>query len=211
MCFNTLIHLHLPPAPFLTLVRRSSPTLVREEDQRMAGVLKWTTTDGSLGQQGFFQWMDSPKIEAQGYCEKGWRIRVDGPPHGGVQYETIVVIKDGSPVLRDMAFSLDRNYLYVMSERQHRGAGGKQPMAIHAAAILSRQKAGEDEGGHEDRGGSDTHDITRTVSSEPRLFPCARRTPSEAQRMAEGAGENKGRDDIQQNAGLIWLRLHFRF
>ncbi|XP_031146338.1 plexin-A2 [Sander lucioperca] len=46
------------------------------------------------------------------------KIRVDGPPHGGVQYETISVIKDGSPVLRDMAFSLDRNYLYVMSERQ---------------------------------------------------------------------------------------------
>lgn len=46
------------------------------------------------------------------------QIRVDGPPHGGVQYETISVIKDGSPVLRDMAFSLDRNYLYVMSERQ---------------------------------------------------------------------------------------------
>lgn len=48
------------------------------------------------------------------------QIRVDGPPHGGVQYETMSVIKDGSPVLRDMAFSLDRNYLYVMSERQVR-------------------------------------------------------------------------------------------
>ncbi|KAM7405182.1 hypothetical protein PAMP_012463 [Pampus punctatissimus] len=46
------------------------------------------------------------------------KIRVDGPPHGGVQYETISVIKDGSPILRDMAFSLDLNYLYVMSERQ---------------------------------------------------------------------------------------------
>uniref|UniRef100_A0A671WGU2 Plexin A2 n=1 Tax=Sparus aurata TaxID=8175 RepID=A0A671WGU2_SPAAU len=46
------------------------------------------------------------------------KIRVDGPPHGGVQYETISVIKDGSPILRDMAFSPDRNYLYVMSERQ---------------------------------------------------------------------------------------------
>uniref|UniRef100_A0A4W6FKV3 Plexin A2 n=1 Tax=Lates calcarifer TaxID=8187 RepID=A0A4W6FKV3_LATCA len=46
------------------------------------------------------------------------KIRVDGPPYGGVQYETISVIKDGSPILRDMAFSLDRNYLYVMSERQ---------------------------------------------------------------------------------------------
>ncbi|XP_031659417.1 LOW QUALITY PROTEIN: plexin-A2 [Oncorhynchus kisutch] len=46
------------------------------------------------------------------------KIRVDGPPHGGVQYETKLVIKDGSPILRDMAFSLDHNYLYVMSEKQ---------------------------------------------------------------------------------------------
>lgn len=43
---------------------------------------------------------------------------MDGPPHGGVQYETVSVIKDGTPVLRDMAFSLDRSHLYVMSERQ---------------------------------------------------------------------------------------------
>ncbi|KAG7472100.1 hypothetical protein MATL_G00105010 [Megalops atlanticus] len=46
------------------------------------------------------------------------QIRVDGPPHGGVQYETMSVIKDGSPILRDMAFSLEGNFLYVMSERQ---------------------------------------------------------------------------------------------
>uniref|UniRef100_A0A674E0I2 Plexin-A2 n=1 Tax=Salmo trutta TaxID=8032 RepID=A0A674E0I2_SALTR len=46
------------------------------------------------------------------------KIRVDGPPHGGVQYETVLVIKDGSSILRDMAFSLDHNYLYVMSEKQ---------------------------------------------------------------------------------------------
>ncbi|XP_070961633.1 plexin-A2-like [Oncorhynchus clarkii lewisi] len=46
------------------------------------------------------------------------KIRVDGPPNGGVQYETKLVIKDGSPILRDMAFSLDHNYLYVMSEKQ---------------------------------------------------------------------------------------------
>uniref|UniRef100_A0A8C2A018 Plexin A2 n=1 Tax=Cyprinus carpio TaxID=7962 RepID=A0A8C2A018_CYPCA len=46
------------------------------------------------------------------------KIRVDGPPHGGVQYETLSVIKDGSPILRDMAFSLDNSYIYVMSERQ---------------------------------------------------------------------------------------------
>ncbi|XP_028386731.1 plexin-A2 [Phyllostomus discolor] len=46
------------------------------------------------------------------------KIRADGPPHGGVQYETISVLKDGSPILRDMAFSIDQRYLYIMSERQ---------------------------------------------------------------------------------------------
>ncbi|XP_061115071.1 plexin-A2 [Conger conger] len=46
------------------------------------------------------------------------KIRVDGPPHGGVQYETVSVMKDNSLILRDMAFSLDGNFLYVMSERQ---------------------------------------------------------------------------------------------
>ncbi|KAB5546494.1 hypothetical protein PHYPO_G00072730 [Pangasianodon hypophthalmus] len=46
------------------------------------------------------------------------KIRVDGPPYGGVQYETVSVVKDRSPILRDMAFSLDHNYIYVMSERQ---------------------------------------------------------------------------------------------
>ncbi|XP_075631906.1 plexin-A2 isoform X2 [Balearica regulorum gibbericeps] len=46
------------------------------------------------------------------------KIRADGPPHGGIQYEMVAVFKDGSPVLRDMAFSIDQKYLYVMSERQ---------------------------------------------------------------------------------------------
>ncbi|NXI99518.1 PLXA2 protein, partial [Psophia crepitans] len=46
------------------------------------------------------------------------KIRADGPPHGGIQYEKVTVFKDGSPVLRDMAFSIDQKYLYVMSERQ---------------------------------------------------------------------------------------------
>ncbi|KAJ8790165.1 hypothetical protein J1605_004632 [Eschrichtius robustus] len=45
-------------------------------------------------------------------------IRADGPPHGGVQYEMVSVLKDGSPILRDMAFSIDQRYLYIMSERQ---------------------------------------------------------------------------------------------
>uniref|UniRef100_K7GG92 Plexin-A2 n=1 Tax=Pelodiscus sinensis TaxID=13735 RepID=K7GG92_PELSI len=46
------------------------------------------------------------------------KIRADGPPHGGIQYEMVPVFKDGSPILRDMAFSVDQKYLYVMSERQ---------------------------------------------------------------------------------------------
>uniref|UniRef100_A0A8C2YEI9 Plexin-A2 n=1 Tax=Coturnix japonica TaxID=93934 RepID=A0A8C2YEI9_COTJA len=40
---------------------------------------------------------------------------------GGIRflsYEVVTVFKDGSPVLRDMAFSIDHKYLYVMSERQ---------------------------------------------------------------------------------------------
>ncbi|NXF21525.1 PLXA2 protein, partial [Rhodinocichla rosea] len=46
------------------------------------------------------------------------KIRADGPPQGGIQYEVVPVFKDGSPVLRDMAFSTDHKYLYVMSEHQ---------------------------------------------------------------------------------------------
>jgi len=48
------------------------------------------------------------------------QIRVDGPLEGGVLYETVSVMKDSSPILRDMAFSLDRNSLYVMSDNQVR-------------------------------------------------------------------------------------------
>ncbi|KAJ8381597.1 hypothetical protein SKAU_G00023750 [Synaphobranchus kaupii] len=44
-------------------------------------------------------------------------IRVDGPSHGALQYETVQVVASG-PVLRDMAFSADHNFLYVMSETQ---------------------------------------------------------------------------------------------
>uniref|UniRef100_A0A671YKQ6 Plexin-A2 n=1 Tax=Sparus aurata TaxID=8175 RepID=A0A671YKQ6_SPAAU len=46
------------------------------------------------------------------------KIRVDGPLEGGVLYETVTVMKDSSPILRNMAFSLDRNSLYVMSDNQ---------------------------------------------------------------------------------------------
>ncbi|XP_077386645.1 plexin-A2-like [Festucalex cinctus] len=46
------------------------------------------------------------------------KIRVDGPLDAGVLYETVTVMKDSGPVLRDMAFSLDKTSLYVMSDNQ---------------------------------------------------------------------------------------------
>uniref|UniRef100_A0A8C1D1D7 Plexin-A4 n=2 Tax=Cyprinus carpio TaxID=7962 RepID=A0A8C1D1D7_CYPCA len=45
------------------------------------------------------------------------KIRVDGPTYGALQYETIQVADNG-PILRDMAFSSDQHFLYVMSESQ---------------------------------------------------------------------------------------------
>lgn len=58
------------------------------------------------------------------------QIRVDGPLEGGVLYETVSVMKDSSPILRDMAFSLDRNSLYVMSDNQVR----IRPLAVRRNA-----------------------------------------------------------------------------
>ena len=46
------------------------------------------------------------------------QVRVHGSPQAGVVYETLSVMKDSSSILRDMAFSLDRSYLYVLSETQ---------------------------------------------------------------------------------------------
>lgn len=54
------------------------------------------------------------------YLSMSLQIRVDSPVEGGVLYETVTVMKDSSPILRDMAFSLDRNSLFVMSENQVR-------------------------------------------------------------------------------------------
>ncbi|XP_019712028.1 plexin-A2-like [Hippocampus comes] len=46
------------------------------------------------------------------------KIRVDGKLDSGVLYETVTVTKDHVPVLRDMAFSLDKTSLYIMSDNQ---------------------------------------------------------------------------------------------
>lgn len=44
------------------------------------------------------------------------QIRVDGSSLA-LQYETVQAVEHG-PILRDMAFSSDYHYLYVMSETQ---------------------------------------------------------------------------------------------
>ncbi|MGH0122193.1 UNVERIFIED_CONTAM: hypothetical protein FKN15_026314 [Acipenser sinensis] len=61
-------------------------------------------------------------LEDQGAGQSGARatdiqIRVDGPSQDTLQYETVQVVENG-PILRDMAFSADQQYLYVMSEKQ---------------------------------------------------------------------------------------------
>ena len=47
-----------------------------------------------------------------------FQIRVDGSSRA-LQYETVQAVENG-PILRDMAFSSDHHYLYVMSETQVR-------------------------------------------------------------------------------------------
>lgn len=61
-----------------------------------------------------------PSLSPFFYPSVSLQIRVDSPVEGGVLYETVTVMKDSSPILRDMAFSLDRNSLFVMSENQVR-------------------------------------------------------------------------------------------
>ena len=47
-----------------------------------------------------------------------FQIRVDGSGSSrALQYETVQAVENG-PILRDMAFSSDHHYLYVMSETQ---------------------------------------------------------------------------------------------
>lgn len=51
----------------------------------------------------------------------------------------VTVFKDGSPVLRDMAFSVDQKYLYVMSERQ---VGRLLPSTWRGLLVLLEQGLG---------------------------------------------------------------------
>ncbi|GAB0175471.1 plexin-A4 [Grus japonensis] len=44
-------------------------------------------------------------------------IRVDGTTKNTLEYEIVQVVDTG-PILRDMAFSVDHEHLYIMSEKQ---------------------------------------------------------------------------------------------
>ncbi|RMC10533.1 hypothetical protein DUI87_13338 [Hirundo rustica rustica] len=44
-------------------------------------------------------------------------IRVDGTTKNTLEYEIVQVVDTG-PILRDMAFSMDHEHLYIMSEKQ---------------------------------------------------------------------------------------------
>lgn len=49
-----------------------------------------------------------------------FQIRVDGvppPTQNALLYETVTVV-EGKPILRDMVFSPDHQYIYLLSDRQ---------------------------------------------------------------------------------------------
>ncbi|KAK6488134.1 plexin-A4 [Huso huso] len=75
-----------------------------EDSDRMTSVIAYVYKNHSLA----FIGTRSGKVK---------KIRVDGPSQGTLQYETVQVVENG-PILRDMAFSADQQYLYIMSEKQ---------------------------------------------------------------------------------------------
>uniref|UniRef100_A0A5F9D7G2 Plexin-A4 n=1 Tax=Oryctolagus cuniculus TaxID=9986 RepID=A0A5F9D7G2_RABIT len=82
---------------------RGIPVFTEDRD-RMTAVIAYVYKNHSLA----FVGTKSGKLK---------KIRVDGPRGNALQYETVQVVDPG-PVLRDMAFSKDREQLYIMSERQ---------------------------------------------------------------------------------------------
>ncbi|KAM6108358.1 plexin-A2 [Pterocles gutturalis] len=82
------------------------------------GVMLFTSSRDRMTSVASYVYNDYSVVFVGTKTGKVKKIRADGPPHGGIQYEMVTVFKDGSPVLRDMAFSIDQKYLYVMSERQ---------------------------------------------------------------------------------------------
>uniref|UniRef100_A0A4W3GVX0 Plexin-A2 n=1 Tax=Callorhinchus milii TaxID=7868 RepID=A0A4W3GVX0_CALMI len=79
--------------------------LFTEDKDRMTAVASYVYNDDSV----VFVGTKSGRLK---------KIRADGPPTIGGQYETVQVMKDGSMILRDMGFSTDQQFLYIMSEKQ---------------------------------------------------------------------------------------------
>ncbi|XP_043920171.1 plexin-A4 [Protopterus annectens] len=79
-------------------------TVYTEDKDRMTSVIAYVYKDHSLA----FVGTKSGRMK---------KIRVDGSSHGALQYEVLQVVESG-PISRDMAFSVDHEYLYVMSEKQ---------------------------------------------------------------------------------------------
>ncbi|XP_066489918.1 plexin-A4 isoform X1 [Tiliqua scincoides] len=82
---------------------RGLPIFTEDQD-RMTSVIAYIYKNHSLA----FVGTKSGKLK---------KILVDGPIKGALEYEIVQVVNTG-PVLRDMAFSVDHRYLYIMSEKQ---------------------------------------------------------------------------------------------
>ncbi|XP_074980666.1 plexin-A4 isoform X2 [Caretta caretta] len=75
-----------------------------EDGDRMTSVIAYVYKNHSLA----FVGTKSGKMK---------KIRVDGPTSSALEYEIVQVVDTG-PILRDMAFSVDHEHLYIMSEKQ---------------------------------------------------------------------------------------------
>uniref|UniRef100_A0A8B9TK63 Plexin A4 n=1 Tax=Anas platyrhynchos TaxID=8839 RepID=A0A8B9TK63_ANAPL len=75
-----------------------------EDGDRMTSVIAYVYKNHSLA----FVGTKSGKLK---------KIRVDGTTKNTLEYEIVQVVDTG-PVLRDMAFSVDHEHLYIMSEKQ---------------------------------------------------------------------------------------------
>ncbi|XP_072858585.2 plexin-A4 [Pogona vitticeps] len=82
---------------------RGLPIFTEDRD-RMTSVIAYVYKNHSLA----FVGTKSGKLK---------KIRVDGPVRGALEYEIVQVV-DTAPILRDMVFSVDHKYLYIMSEKQ---------------------------------------------------------------------------------------------
>ncbi|XP_060101991.1 plexin-A4 [Heteronotia binoei] len=82
---------------------RGLPIFTEDRD-RMTSVIAYVYKNHSLA----FVGTKSSKLK---------KIRVDGPIKGALQYE-VVQVADSGPILRDMAFSVDHEHLYIMTKKQ---------------------------------------------------------------------------------------------